>query len=497
MSSNKAVVERQMEVTQTSADGLKREFKIVVDAKDIETRIDSRLSELRKTANIPGFRPGKVPVSLLRQRYGDSLRGEILEQAVNQTSSQAMAEQNLRPAVQPRIQVVKFDDGDDLEYTMELEVLPDIVPGDFDDIELTSLVPEIPDAGVDEAIDRLATSQKNFVTVEKSRKSKKGDALKIDFVGSVDGVEFEGGTATDHVLELGSSSFIDGFEEQLIGAKPGDHIAVKLAFPEAYMNEELAGKDAVFEVDVKEIQETAAVTIDDEFAKGHGFDNLAAMRETVTKQMTDDYAGLARSRLKRSLLDVLSDRYDFPVPEGMVEAEFEAIWKRVEEDRTKNEADPTDVGRDDDELRVEYRIIAERRVRLGLLLSEVGQINNVTVEQDEIGRAVMERARAFPGQEEMVVNFYRENPEAMAELRAPLFEEKVVDLILEKTKMTEQSISIEELVRDPDTEPAEDTAKKKKKSAAKKKAAPKRAPAKKAAAKKPAAKKKPAKKKTD
>ena len=221
------------------------------------------------------------------------------------------------------------------------------------------------------------------------------------------------------------------------------------------------------------------------------------MRATVAKQMADDYAGLARSRLKRSLLDVLSDRYDFAVPEGMVDSEFEAIWKRVEEDREKNEADPSDVGRNDDELRVEYRTIAQRRVRLGLLLSEVGQINNVTVEQDEIGRAVMERARGFPGQEEMVVNFYRENPEAMAELRAPLFEEKVVDLILEKTKVTEQPISIEELLRDPDAEAAEDTAKKKQKPAAKKKAAPKKAPAKKAAATKPAAKKKPAKKKAD
>ena len=475
-----------MEVTQTSADGLKREFKIVVDAKDIETRIDSRLGELSKTANIPGFRPGKVPISLLRQRYGESLRGEILEQAVNQTSSQAMAEQNLRPAVQPRIQVVKFDDGDDLEYTMELEVLPDIVPGDFDDIELTGLVPEIPETEVDEAIERLATSQKNFVTVEKARKSKNGDSLKIDFVGSVDGVEFEGGAATDHVLELGSSSLIEGFEEQLIGTKPGDHVAVKLAFPEAYMNEDLAGKDAVFEVDVKEIQEAGVVTIGDEFAKDLGFNDLGAMRETITKQMTDDYAGLARSRLKRSLLDVLSDRYDFPVPEGMVDAEFEAIWKRVEEDREKNEADPSDDGRDDDDLRVEYRTIAERRVRLGLLLSEVGQINNVTVEEDEIGRAVMERARAFPGQEEMVVNFYRENPEALAELRAPLFEEKVVDLILGKAKVIEQPVSLAELVRDPDAEPAEGTAKKSKKPAAKKKAAPKKASAKKKLAKKKA-----------
>lgn len=479
-----------MEVIQTSAEGLKREFKIVVDAKDIETRIDSRLSEISKTANIPGFRPGKVPVSLLRQRYGNSLRGEVLEQAVNQTSAQAMAEQNLRPAVQPRIQVVKFDDGGDLEYTMELELLPDIVPGDFGDIELTSLVPEIPATEVDDAIERMAASHKHFVPVAKARKAKQGDALKIDFVGSVDGVEFEGGAATDHVIELGSSSFIEGFEDQLIGARPGDHILVKLAFPEAYMNEDLAGKDAVFEVDVKEIQEVEAVTIGDDFAKGHGFDDLAAMRQSVETQMTNDYAGVARARLKRSLLDVLSERYDFAVPEGMVDAEFDAIWKRVVEDREKNEADPSDAGRSDDELREEYRTIAERRVRLGLLLSEVGQINNVTVEQDEIGKAMMERAREFPGQEETIIKFYRENPEALAELRAPLFEEKVVDLILKQTKVTEKPVSLEELVRDPDAEAAGDAATKKKKPAAKKKAASKKTGAK----KKPAAKKKSAKK---
>ena len=487
-----------MEVIQTSAEGLKREFKVVVDAQEIETRIVGRLDELRKTANIPGFRPGKVPVSLLRQRYGNTLRGEILEQAVNQTSSQALAEQNVRPAMQPRIEITKFEDGANLEYTMAVELLPDVVPGDFSGIKLTRLTADIATSEVDATLERLAASEKNFVAVEKPRKAEKGDALVIDFVGFVDGAEFEGGTASDHLLELGSSSFVEGFEDQLIGAKPGDHVSVKLSFPENYMNDELAGKDAVFEVDVKEIRESVPVTLDDGFAKSRGFGDLGEMRASIRQQMGEDYAGVSRARLKRSLLDALSERYDFAVPQGMVDTEFEAIWQRLMEDREKHEVDPSDAGRSDDDLRAEYRAISERRVRLGLLLSEVGRINDVAVEQDELHRAVTERARAFPGQENLVVSHYHENPQALAELRAPLFEEKIVDLILSQATVTDKTVSVEELMRDPDVEQPSDAApakpkKPRKKAAAQsaaKKAAPKKALAKKTATRKPTAKKK-------
>ena len=481
-----------MEVIQTSADGLKREFKVVVDSQEIESRIVGRLDELRKTVNIPGFRPGKVPASLLRKRYGATLRGEILEQAVNQTSSQALAEQNVRPAMQPRIEITKFEEGANLEYTMAVELLPDVVPGDFSTIKLTRLSVDIAESEVDASLERLVASEKNFVAVEKPRKAEKGDALVIDFVGSVDGAEFDGGTASDHLLELGSSSFVEGFEDQLIGVKPGDHVSVKLRFPENYMNDELAGKDAVFEVDIKEIRESMPATLDEGFAKNHGFGDFDEMRASIRERIGEGYANVSRARLKRSLLDALSERYDFAVPEGMVDTEFDAIWQRLTEDREKNQIDPSDAGRSDDELRAEYRAISERRVRLGLLLSEVGRVNNVTVENDELNRAVMERARAFPGQENLVVSHYRESPEALGELRAPLFEEKVVDLILSQAAVTDKVVSVEELMRDPDIEQSSGAAPAKAKKPRKKAAA--KGAAKKAAAKPAAAKKAPAKK---
>ena len=485
-----------MEVIQTSADGLKREFKIVVDATDIESRIEDRLEEIRKSANIPGFRPGKAPVSLLRTRYGENLRGEVLEQAVTQTSSQALAEQNLRPAMQPRIEIVKFDAGDDLEYTMAVELLPEIVFGDFADIKLTRRYVDVGDADVMDTIERLAENRKNYAPVAKPRKAKKGDALIIDFEGHVDGEAIEGGSATGHRLELGANAFVEGFEDPLIGARPGDHVSVNLTFPEKYVNDDLAGKDAVFEVDVKEIQEAQAVTVDDAFATGHGFENLDAMRDSVRDHMNNDYTGVSRSQLKRALLDALAAGYDFAVPEGMVDTEFDAIWQRLNEDRERDEVDPSDVGRGDDELRPEYRRIAERRVRLGLLLSEIGRSNNVTVGNDEVQRAVMERARAFPGQEERLVSYYRENPQALAELRAPLFEDKVIDLILEQADVADKAVSVEELMRDSSDE-RPDAAPKKAAKPAKKAAKPAK-PAKKTAmpAKKPAVKRRATAKKT-
>ena len=476
-----------MEVIQTATDGLKHEFKIIVDAKDIQIRIDARLEELKKTTNLPGFRPGKVPVSMLRKRFGDALRGEILEKTVTESSAQAIAEKNLRPAMQPSIKITEFEPGGNLEYSMSVEVMPEITLGDFSEIKLTRRVIEIGDDDTSKLIDRMAESEKNFVAVDKPRKAKLGDALVIDFVGTVDGAEFKGGSATGHMLELGANAFIDGFEDQLIGAKPGDKVTVNVTFPDPYGSADLAGKAAVFEVDVKELQEASPVTIDDAFAQSRGFDDLAALRTMAKDRMRQDYAGVTRSQIKRELLDKLADLYEFPAPPGMVDGEFEVIWKQFTEEREKNEIDPSDVGRDDDELREDYRTIAERRVRLGLLLSEVGRMRNVSVDQEEVNRAAMERAKSFPGQEEMVFKHYQENPQAMDELRAPLFEEKVVDLIISEAKVTEKSVSIEELMSAPE-EQAPETKKKPAKKPEKKKAAA--AKAAKPAKKKPAAKKK-------
>lgn len=476
-----------MEVIQTTVDGLKREFKIVVDAKDIETRIEARLEEIRRTTSLPGFRPGKVPVSMLRKRYGEALRGEILEQAVSESSSQAITENNLRPAMQPGIEITEFEPGGNLEYSMSIEVMPDIALGDFSDIKLSRLIADVGDDDITEMLDRMAAQEKNFVPVSKPRKAEQGDALVIDFVGTVDGAEFEGGSAKDHTIELGSDSFIEGFEGQLVGATPGDHLTVKVNFPETYGNEDIAGKSAVFEVDVKTLQEVEPVTIDDAFAQSRGFDDLAAFRAMAKDRMSQDYAGVTRAQVKRALLDKLSELYDYPVPEGMVDSEFETIWKRLMEDRENNQIDPSDEGRSDDELREDYRMIAERRVRLGLLLSEVGRVRNVSVGQEEVNRAVMERAKSFPGHEEQVLKHYQDHPEALDELRAPLFEEKVVDLIISEATVTDKTVSIEALMKAP-----EESVPAVKKKAAKKKPATQKTSTKKTPAQKPPAKKKTA-----
>ena len=475
-----------MNVTETSAEGLKREYKIVVETQDIENRIVDRLAELGRTVRIPGFRPGKVPTDLLRKRFGGTVRGEVLEQALQQTSAQALAEKGVRPALQPRIEAISFEDGDDLEYTLAVEMLPEIEPGDFRELKLTRETAQVGEDEIDQAIERLAAREKNFVAVTDGRPAVSGDALMIDFVGSVDGAPFEGGAGSDHVIELGSSSFIATFEDQLIGAKAGDHVTVNVTFPDDYPKEGLAGKEAVFEVDVKEVQAVEEVAVDEAFAQSHGFENLGAMRDIVKEQIARDYGGLSRAKLKRALLDALSDSYDFAVPEGMIDAEFDAIWQRITEDRENDRLDPADAARDEDELREEYRAISERRVRLGLLLSEVGQRNGISVGQDDLNRAIAMRARTMPGQEEMVMKFYRENPEAMNELQAPLFEEKVVDFILEMAEVTDKTVALEELVRDPDAAAPETAAKPKKKAA--KKTAAKKAPGKKSAAKKTAKK---------
>ncbi len=442
-----------MLVTETSADGLSREFKVVVDAKDIEARVQDRLASLRQTVRMPGFRPGKVPIALLRKQYGKSILGEILEQAVSQSSAQALAEKGLRPAVQPKIEVTSFAEGEDLEYTMAVEVMPDITPADFRTFKLVREVAEVGEADVDAAIERLVGQHKSFAPITDERAARKGDALLIDFVGKIDGEPFEGGASTDHLLELGSNAFIEGFEDQLIGAKAGEHREVRLTFPEDYPAEHLAGKEAVFEVDIKEIQEPQEIAPDDAFAQSLGFADLASLRQAIKEQIERDYGALSRTKLKRALLDKLAETHDFPVPPGMLDAEFNAIWARLEEDRKEGRLDEDDAALDEDALREEYRKIAERRVRLGLLLSEVGRMNAITVSEDEVTRAIMERARNFPGQEERVVEYYRQNPEAVNEIRAPIFEDKVIDFILEMAEVTERKVSIDELVAEPDPKP--------------------------------------------
>ncbi len=486
-----------MQVTEVKAEGLRREFTISVPASDIEETITSRLKEVAKTIKMPGFRPGKVPVSLVRQRYGDSLRGEILEKTVNESSTTAISDRDLRPASQPKIEVKSFEEGGDLEYSLEFDIIPEITPCDFSKIKLEKLTVGVDEKEIDEAIERLATMQKTSVPISGNRKSKSGDVLVIDFAGKVDGELFPGGTAEDYELELGSGSFIPGFEDQLVGQKSGDQLDVNVTFPDEYGAEDLAGKPAVFDVTVKEIRESAPAEINDELAKKFGKETLAELREAVTEDRQREFGEITRMRLKRSLLDELAAQHNFDTPQGMVDDEFNSIWQQYEQQRDEDKLDDEDKAKSDDEHKSDFREIAERRVSLGLLLSEVGRANNIQVGQDEINQRLFQEAQKYPGQEQQVLEFYRSNPQAMESVTAPVYEDKVIDFILELAQLESRTVTMEELLKEPD-EP--------KKPAKKKKATPKKAAktekvaksdADESPKKKPAAKKSAAKKKSD
>jgi trigger factor len=434
-----------MQVTETLTDGLKREFKVIVPAADIEKKVAERLKRLGAQARLPGFRPGKVPTSLLKKRYGSSVMGEVLEQAVTDSSSETIRARGLRPAMQPKVSIAKFGEGEDLEYTMAMELLPEIDPIDFSSIELEKLLVEVPESEVDESLNGLAARQRRSLPLAEPRPAKEGDIAVIDFVGKLGETEFPGGTAQDYHLELGKGSFIPGFEDQLIGAMPGEQRTLTVTFPADYGNAELAGKEANFAVTIKEIREPAETPVDDELAKAMGLETLDALRQHMREGIESQYKSLARVRLKRTLLDVLADRHHFPVPAGMVDSEFQEIWKQIEADRKEGRLDPEDASKSDEELRQEYTAIAERRVRLGLLLSEVGRQNNIQVTADELNRAVLDEARRYPGQERKVYEWYQKNPDMVARLRAPIYEDKIIDFVLELVKTTERKVSPQEL----------------------------------------------------
>jgi trigger factor len=438
-----------MQVTELSAEGLKREYKVVVEAAEIEGQVAHRLEELKGRIRMPGFRPGKVPIGLLRKQYGRSVMGEVLEQAVNQGSQKAIADNELRPALRPKIEVTSFDEGADLEFTMALEVLPQVPKINLKALELTRLSAEVGEAEVGRALDNIAKRGQEFAPPAEPRPSREGDRLIIDFEGRIDGASFEGGKAEDFPLVLGSGFMIPGFEDQLVGKSPGDAVTVEVTFPAEFPKPELAGKAASFAVQIKEVQEPKPVALDDELAKGQGFDDLAALKAAISDSIGREYGQVSRMRLKRALLDRLAEAYPFAVPEGMVELEFDAIWKQLEEE-IKRSGEGETAGKSEDELKAEYRAIAERRVRLGLILSDIGQKNELKVEQNELNAAVMTQARRYPGQEQKVIEYFRSNPQAIEQLRAPLYEDKVVDFILQMATVTEQSVSPEELMRDPD-----------------------------------------------
>ena len=432
-----------MQVTELSAEGLKRQFKIVLPAGDLSAKVDERLSELAQTAQLPGFRKGKVPVGLLKKQYGQALYGEALEAAVNQSTAKAIEDRGLKPAMQPRVDLKTLEEGKDVEFEVAIEVLPEIGKLDFSGIELERLKADVPAKDVDEALSRIAKANREQKAVDPARPAQKGDAVKIDFVGSVDGTEFPGGTAQDYVLEIGSGSFIPGFEDQLVGAEAGKTVEVKVTFPKEYGAAELAGKDAVFKCTIKEVLEFVEKPADDELAKKNNFENLEAMKKAVSDRIGQDYTQISRTMVKRQLLDKLAEAHKFQVPEGLVEGEFGAIWQRIEEAKKAGEK----LEDDEEKMKKEYREIAERRVRLGLLLADVGRSNAIEVSPEELNQAMMREAMRYPGQERQVLEFYNKNPQLKEQLRAPIFEEKTVDFILELAKVTDKSVTPDELLK--------------------------------------------------
>lgn len=442
-----------MNITETSADGLKREYKVVISAQDIEQKVQGRLDELRQTVQLPGFRPGKVPVAVIKQRYGGSVLAEALEDAIADSSRQALSERGLRIAMQPKIEVEKYEQGGDLSYTMGVELLPDIEPGDFAALELEKPVAEVEDKAVDEAVARLASAHSVQAPVTEDRPAEKGDIAVIDFAGTVGGEALPGMDGKDYPLELGANQFVPGFEDQLVGAKAGEHRTVTVTFPADYPHEQLKGAETVFEVDVKELRKNVPAEVNDDLAKEFGMESLEKLREAVRDRIKSEYANVSRLRVKRQLLDKLAEGHSFEVPPGMVDIEFNGIWERLQEE-LKNGTAGEDTGKPEEELKTEYRGIAERRVRLGLLLSEVGRRNNIQVSQDELNRALIAEARRFPGQERQVFDFFKQNQQALENLRAPIFEDKVVDFILDQAKVNEKPVSVDELMKDPDEEAA-------------------------------------------
>lgn len=432
-----------MQVTELSAEGLKHQFKIVVPSSELTSKIDERLAEMAKTAALPGFRPGKVPVSLLKKQYGQALFGEAVEAAVNTSTAKAIEDRGLKPALQPRVDLKQLEEGKDVEFEVVVEVLPEIGQLDFSGVELERLKAEVPEKDIDEALERIAKANREQKPVDPPRAAQKGDAIKLDFVGSVDGVEFPGGAAQDYVLEIGSGSFIPGFEDQLVGAEIGKPVDVKVTFPAEYGAPELAGKDAVFKCTVKEVLEYVDTPADDELAKKNNFENLEAMRKAIGERIGQDYTQISRTMIKRQLLDKLADSHKFAVPEGLVEGEFNAIWQRIEEAKKNGQK----VEEDEEKMRKEYRDIAERRVRLGLLLADVGRSNSIDVTPEELNQAAMREAMRYQGQERQVLEYFSKNPEMKDQLRAPIFEEKTVDFILELAKVSEKSVTPEELLK--------------------------------------------------
>ncbi len=441
----------QMKITETENKGLSRAFDVVIGAKTVEEKMERELARVSKNVKLPGFRPGKIPASVLKQKYGQSVMGETLDRLVNEASEELVKKNNLRPAMAPKVSIKEFKEGGDLSLSIAFEIMPEVPEIAFGKITVERPVVEVDEVELNRAIDMLRNRYRGLKAKDKAAKAEKGDVVIIDFKGFVKDVAFEGGEAKGYSLELGSGQFIPGFEEQLIGKKAGDSLDVNVTFPKEYHKVELAGAPAKFEVTVHEVKEVELPEADDAFAKTLGQDSFAQLKEILEKQLAGEYAGMVRNNVKKELFDKLEPVCKFDVPPGMLKLEFDAIWKQFEQAKARGEAEDD---KSEAEMKKEYEEIAARRVKLGILLSDIARKQSIQVTGDELGRAVQEQARMFPGQEKQVYEYYKSNPQAVQELRGPLLEEKAVDYILTQVTTKDKKVTLKELMEESEAEQA-------------------------------------------
>jgi len=449
-----------MQVTETLAQGLKHEFQISVPASDLDAKAGARLVDLKDKVRLNGFRPGKVPVSHLKKVYGRSVMAETIDQTIRDTNSQIFTERGFRLATEPKITMPTEQKAvedilagkSDLTYTVSIEVVPAIALADFKSFAVEKPVAEVTDADIDEAIKRIAEQNRSFAAKDEGAKAENGDRVTISFKGTIDGTPFDGGTGENIQVTIGSNSFIPGFEEQLLGIAAGETRSLKVAFPKNYASEKLAGQPAEFETTATLIEAPQETKIDDEFAKALGLESLDKLKEAMRERLTAEFAGATRQRVKRMLLDRLDETHRFEAPPSLIEEEFNLMWNSIKAEMESSGKTFADEDTTEETAKEEYHTIADRRVRLGLVLSEIGEKNKITVTDDEVSRAVIERARQMPGREKEVWDYYRNNANALAQLRAPIYEDKVVDFILELANVTEKKVTREDLFKDDEAE---------------------------------------------
>jgi trigger factor len=449
-----------MQITETLSKGLKRGYEVTVLAKDLNEKLNKSLENIGKRAQIPGFRPGKIPLSLLKQKYNDEALRKVLEDCIESSIQKIVKDHALKPALKPQVSIKSFEEGKDLAFEVNLEVLPVLGDIQLKDLSFVKHVIDIPKETVTSVLEKIARRNRQTHPLKKARKTQKGDVVIIDFEGFIGKDAIEGGAEKNYALELGSNSFIDGFEDQLTGREKGDHGKVKVTFPKGYHEEKYAGKPATFDVTITDIQEADPIKIDDALAKQLGFESLKTMQEWAEKTLSRDYENQSFFSIKRHVLDELADRFVFEVPQNMIDLEFDNIWKQLcnEIGIDQGEAANTNVkgktatksfeeatGKKEEELREEYQAIAERRVRLGILLAEIGNRNDIKVSSQELQQALVTRAREFPGREQEVFDFYKNNESALATLRAPIFENKVIEFVLTQSKVTDKKVTPEQL----------------------------------------------------